>query len=184
MRELKVAVVVGHDKKAQGAVGANGQSEWYYNKKVANKIVNKLSDKWHIKAKVFFRDPDISGYSKKMTELHTRLQEWGADIAIELHFNSAENQKIDGAEVLYCSERGGQYAEILQKEFVRHLEAHDRGIKKKTKKDRGGGFLCRGRAICLIGEPFFASHIEAYNPDTVATAYADVISTIYYKFYT
>jgi N-acetylmuramoyl-L-alanine amidase len=99
-----------------------------------------------------------------MKDLHKRIDEYGAGVSISLHFNAnATNAK--GHEILYYSKGGKKVAEILDKEFDK-LGNRDRDIKKKSKGDRGGGFLARGRSKCVIAEPFFASEQKDFMPGT------------------
>jgi hypothetical protein len=43
-----------------------------------------------------------------------------------------------------------------------NLSNKDRGIKKRRKDERGGGFLCMGKSTCILIEPFFASNQSDY----------------------
>jgi len=172
-REVRVALCVGHNKKFQGAVGANGVSEWVFNKKVAGAVAQNLASD-NIKVRVFYRQP-IRSYSTQMRELHKELAEWGADIAVELHFNAVENESVNGHEVLYCSTQGSVLAKCINDAFEAHeISSPDRGIVERKTGD-GAGFLCRGKAVCVIGEPFFAPHIAEVSQKQLAVAYADGI---------
>lgn len=169
----KIALVVGHRKDNQGAVGNDGESEWEYN----NKLAKKLHKKFPNNTKIFYRKTGPGGYSEKMKELHKRIDAWGADYSISMHFNAAGNPAVDGHEVLYCSKAGKKVAEILNNNFNKYLDNKDRGIKKCTKSERGGGFLCRGKSVCVLGEPFFAAHKTKYGKE-VYKAYRDTVKCL------
>ena len=178
----KVALVVGHRKKSQGAWGNAGWSEYRFNSKLAKKIKKTLSSD-DIAVKIFYRDDEWGGYGEKMKRLHKRIDEWGSDYSISMHFNAASSVMVAGHEVLYCSKRGKKAAEILNREFAKALGSADRGIKRRGRGDRGGGFLCRGRSACILAEPFFAAHQDRYMPGTdgweaLAGAYVSAIEKI------
>jgi N-acetylmuramoyl-L-alanine amidase len=176
---MKFAIVVGHSERKQGAYGNAGITEFKFNTQLAKDIKLKL-DELGIKSKIFFRK-NYGSYTEKMKDLHRRIDKYGAGVSISLHFNaSATNAK--GHEILYCSSGGKKIAEILDKEFDK-LGNRDRNIKKRTKRQRGGGFLCRGRSKCVIAEPFFASeqknfvkHTQAYTK--LVEAYTNAIQEI------
>jgi len=162
----KVALVVGHRSKKRGAYGSAGMSEYGYNSLVAKALEERLSKSKKVKAKIFYRDDLPGGYGEKMKRLHKRIDSWGADYSISLHFNAAGREEINGHEVLYCSKKGKKIAKQLDKSFDKFLKNKDREIKKRTNRQRGGGFLCRGKSICVIAEPFFAAHQAEFMPDT------------------
>jgi len=183
MDRVKVAVVVGHRSKKQGAVGSAGVSEWAYNKKIAKEIEEHFKENEKVEVKVFYRDNAPDGYGEKMRRLHKRIDKWGADYSISLHFNAASNKRVDGHEVLYCSHFGELIAKELNSAFNRYLANKDRGIKKVRKKDRGGGFLCRGKSICVLAEPFFGAHQGKYMPGSsgykaLKSAYIEFINSL------
>jgi len=157
---MKIALIVGHRKNSQGAVGSKGISEYKFNKKLIEEIQLDLVDDHDIK--VFYRRDDLSGYTERMKDLHKRIDAWGAKVSVSFHFNAAGNKSVDGHEVLYCSGSGKKLSKKLNDNFTQYLDNNNRGIKKKTKHDRGGGFLCRGKSVCILSEPFFGSHQHLY----------------------
>jgi len=169
---MKIALVVGHRKGKQGAYGSVGLSEWRYNGILAVDLV-EVAQQNGIDACVFFRDEMPGGYGERMNRLHERIDAWGADISISLHFNAAGRDDINGHEILYCSHRGRVIAEMLDSEFDRCLKNRDRNIKRRTRKQRGGGFLCRGKSVCILVEPFFAAHQHKFVKGT--DGYADML---------
>ena len=64
---------------------------------------------------------------------------------------------MNGHEVLYCSTAGSELAKKLDI-ALDDIPNRDRGIKKVTMNDNGGGFCCRGKSVAILTEPFFGSH--------------------------
>jgi len=152
----KIALVIGHRSLKQGAYGNAGVSEFaFYNRYIEELLPQLPKDKSYA---IFRRKDDLSGYSERMQELHSRIDEWGADISISFHFNAFGNTIVNGHEILYCSKNGEKLAKSLDEKFDKYLNNSDRNIKKLTMEDRGGGFVCRGKSICILVEPFFAAH--------------------------
>lgn len=158
----KVAIVVGHRDKARGAWGNAGLSEFGFNSLVAEALEDGFADHDKVEVKVFFRDNLRGGYGEKMKRLHKRIDEWGADYSLSLHFNAAGKEDVTGHEVLYCSKSGKKIAKKLDELFDKYLKNRDRKIKRVAFNQRGGGFLCRGKSVCVLAEPFFAAHQNLY----------------------
>jgi len=160
----KIALVVGHRKSSQGAYGANGMSEYVFYKALS-KEVKLASIGSDFEVEIFERSDELSGYTARMKELHKRIDEWGADVSISLHFNASSNKNANGHEVLYCSKKGFELAKKMNNIFSKNLKNRDRGVKKVSLKnrDRGAGFVCRGKSACILVEPFFASNIKFYE---------------------
>jgi N-acetylmuramoyl-L-alanine amidase len=181
--KTKVALVVGHRKGAQGAWGNAGWSEYRYNKRLAEYIEDRLRSSDDVKVKIFYRDDMTGGYGEKMKRLHKRIDKWGADYSVSMHFNAAGKESVNGHEVLYCSKMGKKAAKVFDAALDRHLNNQDRSIKRRRRKERGGGFLCRGRSVCVLVEPFFAAHQDEYMPGTegwerLATAYVEAVEEL------
>lgn len=161
----KIALVVGHRSRSQGAYGNAGKSEWMYYNELSREIMD-LEKVPGIELKVFYRKEQGSGYSQRMVNLHQDIDSWGADISISMHFNASSHVSANGHEVLYYekSHKSGRYAKIMNDLYSKYLDNRDRGVKSKSKKDRGGGFLYRGMSNCILIEPFFASNQDQYMP--------------------
>ena len=137
-------------------------SEYIYWSEFLDELKDKLPG--HHEYKIFRRPTNKKGYGSRMAALHAKIDKWGADLSVSFHFNAANNPDVDGHEVLYCSKKGRYYAGLMNDVFNDYLSNRDRGIKRKRRKDRGGGFLCRGRSVCILIEPYFASHQIFYTP--------------------
>lgn len=158
----KIVFVVGHDMKERGAYGSEGVSEWNFNDELMADLIHEDRFCKNHEYYVFYRSADLNGYTRKIMDLHERIDALGADISIELHFNSFSNESANGHEVLYCSEAGKAVASVLDTAFDKHLGNSDRGIKKVTETDRGGKFCCNGKSIAIISEPFFGAHQRSF----------------------
>ena len=182
---MKLALVIGHRSGAKGAYGNMGISEHDFYTKFVPELVKRLEhEKFEHEYKVFYRFNDGgNGYTERMKDLHKRIDSWGAKVSISFHFNAAGNESINGHEILYCSNNGHDLAIGLDELFDAYLDNRDRNIKKRTKKQRGGGFLCRGKSTCVLIEPFFAAHqnrfIEGSDMrEPLKNALVDFISTL------
>lgn len=160
---MKVALVVGHRKSRQGAYGNCGISEYVFWDAFLHDYLPIMPDKHEYQ--IFYRDDKVSGYGEKMKHLHKRIDDWGAEVSVSFHFNASSNQSVHGHEILYYSTGGKTYAKIMDEMFDKHLDNNDRNIKKRTKKQRGGGFLSRGKSKCILIEPFFAAQQHRYIED-------------------
>jgi len=160
----KIALVVGHRPSAPGAYGDMGIPEFKFWNELAPILKNRMEATGRVQCRIFHRPEIPGGYGAKMKALHKEIDEWGADISISLHFNAASSPMANGHEVLYCafSNGGMLYAKIMEDIFTKRLPNKPRGTKPKTKKERGGGFLCRGKSKCILVEPFFASNQHDY----------------------
>ena len=178
----RIALVVGHDVNKKGAYGDLGISEWDFN----NTFIRDLNDDGMLPDMhtyiLFQRDETISGYTDKMIDLHNRIDAENCDISIEFHFNGASDSSIHGNEVLYCSGSGKELADKL--DFaLDSLPNRDRGVKKVSMNENGGGFCCRGKSVAIISEPFFGSHQSLYGREckyrkTLLLAYKDFFNSL------
>jgi hypothetical protein len=161
---MKVALVIGHAKDKQGAWGNAGISEFKYWGDFIEDVLDSLPSKH--KYKVFKRPTSKRGYGSRMELLHNKLDSWGSDLTISFHFNAAGSTKANGHEVLYCSNTGKKYSDLLNRKFSKYLNSKDRGIKRRARNERGGGFLCRGKSVCILIEPYFAAHQKSFIKGT------------------
>lgn len=163
---LNLAIIVGHDAKAQGATFpdlnelSGLMTEYKYNKKVAEYIKVK-SESHHINTEIFLRDGDsIKGVYEKVVKHNP-------DVCIELHFNSHSDPKVSGTETLCSSDSSDvTLSEIIQKNMcaIYARSATSRGVKAIPKSAKGGYAVWStpNIASCLV-EPFFGSNREDAN---------------------
>jgi N-acetylmuramoyl-L-alanine amidase len=173
---MRFIISVGHDSKNQGAK-ANELIEYELNEKVVAIVEAEFAKRFSEHELIVLNN--VSGKDrlaqaiKAVNAAHT---ESPVDLAIEVHFNAAENTNWHGCEVLYGSKRGYHYAHFLNERFVALLGEKYRRIfnpldelrasvndfaKDGTPRKTSGqikGFLHKTKPVCLISEAGFISH--------------------------
>lgn len=181
----RVAVCIGHSRSGDAGVAAvDGTSEWNFNAPIGAQLVRMLNDAGCV-AKLF-DSYDGSSYAASMSWLAGQIQAFGADIAIELHFNSF-NGSAQGYEYLHwhTSSNGGRLAMAFLKEHkARHPSRVSRGIKARDGDDRGALFLNKTHCPAIILEPFFGDNATEWNyykdlQLTIAAQYAAAIGAYF-----
>lgn len=177
---MKLAFIVGHNARAQGAVRQDtGETEYSWNGRLAAMIQEEaVRDFPGIEVGVFRRNPNARGYSAEIREVYARTDAWGADATVEGHFNSHSTTSATGSEVLSSGSRQSMaFCEAIQDETLAVLGLKDRGA-KIVRKGRGGLSLITGRAPAALTEPFFGSSpkgLAATDEDTEMRALARAI---------
>ncbi|MCT4557362.1 MAG: N-acetylmuramoyl-L-alanine amidase [Pelagimonas sp.] len=154
---MKLGIVVGHNARAQGAVRADtGETEFYWNARLAEMIEDQARDFLGITVKVFFRK-DMRSYSRELKDVYRRTDAWGADATCELHFNSHHNPAATGTETLTSGSKASMaFADAAQDRMLDALGLKDRG-EKIVRVGRGSASLINGRAPAILIEPYFGS---------------------------
>lgn len=157
---MKLGIVVGHNNKARGATRVlDGVPEWDWNKDLANRI------RMHAprEVEIFYRPPGRGG----IQAAYAQADDWGADLTIELHFNSSSKASATGTETLSSGSPGSmRLCATIQDKMVSALGLRDRGIKIRTPngktalKRRGSASLFAGRAPAALIEPYFGSNTD------------------------
>ncbi len=156
---MKLAIVVGHNARAQGAVRRDtGETEFSWNSRLAE-MIEKIARKEfpQIRVQTFFREY-MNSYSRELKDVYGRSDRWGADASCELHFNSHNTTSATGTETLTSgSSMSRRYAVAIQAAMLTALGLRDRGKKTVSRQGRGGMSLHVGRAPAVLVEPFFGS---------------------------
>jgi N-acetylmuramoyl-L-alanine amidase len=184
---MKVAICIGHSRKVLGrteggAISIGGVTEHEFNSEVAGFLEEKLA-KYGIKTAIF----DVYGgssYGSAMDDIARKVRSFGADIAIELHFNASSSPHSKGYEFLcwHNSNGGKRLATLLLSEFGREFPAMTaRGVKLCNDDSRGAGFLKKTHSVAVLAEPFFGSNeaewkVFSQSHERVAEAYANAIA--------
>lgn len=155
----KLAIIVGHEKKKDGATAMAplSTSEYPFNKQVAEFMYVYAREK-EIDCKIVFRDGvGIEGAAKVVND-------WKADCCIELHFNSASPSAY-GTETLHDSDppESKEFAEIVHRhicELLKRSGKGDRKVKPLKSGDRGHYNLHLVKVPSCLTEPFFGSNKE------------------------
>lgn len=150
----KIAFVVGHDHKEQGAFSKHlNRTEFLYHLGVAD----------YLPFDVYWRNPNINGYKSKMQDLAKQINGKGYTAVVELHFNSA-TPTANGCEALFFggSVIGKKWAQTFVEKTVKEYGTRNRGVLAVTNdKQRGYWFLKLIDAPAIILEPFFGSNPES-----------------------
>jgi len=151
---MKIALVVGHNARAQGAVRVtDGRTEYDWNGDLAE-MIQEIDPE---AVKVFHRRPD-GGYSREIDRVYGEVDRWGADVSLELHFNAA-TPAAHGCETLSSGTRGSlRLAEAVQAAMLAAMPVRDRGVKVRAAHERGGRSLWAGIAPAVMLEPYFGSN--------------------------
>lgn len=172
-----IAICVGHSRQGDcGALSIDGHTtEYEYNCDLAQRISDKIRKPIRI-----YDSYSGNGYTSAMRWLARKLKEDGAELAVELHFNSASS-KATGHEWLHwhSSEKGRLLARALRDSMEDAFPLFtSRGIKARAKGSRGAAFLRLTSMPAVIAEPFFGSRddpdwdIAVNHKDGVASAIA------------
>ena len=154
---MKLAIVVGHNARSQGATRRDtGESEYSWNGRLA-KMIEAHAARSCVEVKTFRRTPG-GGYSREIDRVYGQVDRWNADASIELHFNASENPRATGVETLSSGySRSLILAAHVQAAMVDALALRSRGVKVRSKSQRGGRSLHAGRCPAVLVEPFFAT---------------------------
>jgi len=148
-----LALIVGHTPQAPGAVSIDGTTEYAYNSIVADFLETKLRVLGYRVSRV------ARGLPNDLPGLPGKVNATGADLAVELHFNSFGDPSANGCETLHwhSSVDGRALAMYIQKAVLQSFSLRNRGLIPIRGNDRGH-ILLRGTAMpCILTEPFFGS---------------------------
>lgn len=164
---LKIAVIVGHTYKSQGARSFKGVTEYIWNSRVARYMEERSLAYSDLELKVFMRD---HGGRK---EAAINVSGWGADVSIELHFN-AVGFVAYGCEALVIEgdEKSAAFADLVTNKLADKYSLKERhrtnllssdyegdGVKELDRKSRGYWNLRyvknEGVDIAILIEPCF-----------------------------
>jgi hypothetical protein len=182
-RQLRFAIVVGHNKVAKGAQALSpiSKSEYDFNSVVGGQM-SAEGGHYNLETKVFFRQPGLS-YSREIASTYEAVASWGAECAVELHFNSA-TPDARGTEVL-CRQGSAEahvlashIAEEIHRALGFDLRHGGNGVKIVGRGERGAGSLyALDNVPTVIVEPFFGSNpteclkVAAFGEQVLALSY-------------
>ena len=168
----KVALVIGHNLRSQGAYSKKlNKTEYEYWKSIAEKISSEIDV-----VDVYERKSDCS-YAREMREVLKQINSKNYDYILELHFNSASSKKAKGSECLCFwrnkkgQEKAARFMEMLKEDFeiptrrkwnkINGEIIETEGILLvQNSKVRGGYGICNSKGTYILLEPFFASNPE------------------------
>lgn len=161
---VPVGIVIGHNKRSQGASNYLGESEWVFNSRIANKMQKKLADAG-IRSVIIFR-PESRSYSYQCRSVGKEVRKYGCAVVFCMHFNSA-GKGARGCEVLVHHKANTvtrELADLVTDELNEKLglkERHDDGIKYVYSGHNGFGMLdviSDTDACGLLPEPCFGNY--------------------------
>lgn len=175
---MKIALLVGHSKNAQGASNKHYPhlTEYSLNLPIAKQIAGILIEAGHDAQLI--TDPHLRNKAHSVNNMKP-------DIQVSLHMNAFRgyNSGAAGCEVLIEKDdsKSRVLAEILLEKFT-NLVSINRGIKERSRHHRGGFILCSTNAdIRVLCEPLFIDGkegekmLEEDNLHVLASLYADGI---------
>jgi hypothetical protein len=153
---MKLAIIVGHDEKAQGANAAFpiNQSEYKFNSDLAMDIYLAARNA-NIDCRIFKRD------GKTRAQVGEEVSKFGG-VAIELHLNAADGT-AKGTETLYDAEPEANkaFATIIQDKICKALRRdgkRNRGLRLIDEKGRGYSNLKSVKITSCLVEPIFCDN--------------------------
>lgn len=156
---IRLAVIVGHNSSKPGACAIYGgiPCEYPFNTQIAE-LMSQFAGDYQIEMEIFFRKSGMS-YSSEIDECYARVNSWNPDFVTELHYNGA-SPDANGTEVLYYigSSDGRVLATAVLEELLSLHGLRNRGLKERSKSDRGGRSLWAAAAPAIMPEPFFGSN--------------------------
>lgn len=158
---MKVALIIGHNKRSKGAYSQIVGSEYDYWKRIAEKIKTEIPEL----VDVYERKPN-KFYVPEMEEVLKELNKSDYKSCIELHFNSSTNSQANGCECLVyyknnkAKELATNFMARLQNIFGSKIRGNHGIIEIQDSKVRGGYGICNSKDTYILVEPFFGS-----NPD-------------------
>lgn len=155
---VKLAIVVGHNHKARGAYSKYlRESEYPFNLDVAHQIA-KAAEGTPVQVAIFQRKPSGS-YKRELRDAYGKVDAWGADCSIELHFNAFDGP-ASGTETLHSTSTGStELAQIVHHCMLDCFGLNNRGLLlRKRFGGRGWYSMYAGKAPAILIEPGFGSH--------------------------
>lgn len=153
---MKIAVVVGHHSKDGGAYSEYLKTNEF---NFYSQVVKQLKD-----VNVFYHNENIKGYTSRIKDTATRINNFKADLVIECHFNAA-SPNAHGCETLYYfnSKKGKEYAQKFSDLVNRRtdIKLRNGGLKALVNSnDRGFASVYYPKAPAILVEPFFGTSME------------------------
>ena len=158
---MKVALIIGHNKRSKGAYSQIVGSEYDYWKGIAEKIKTEIPEL----VDIYERKPN-KFYVPEMEEVLKELNKNDYKTCLELHFNSSTNSQANGCECLVyyknnkAKELATNFMARLQNIFGSKIRGNHGIIEIQDSKTRGGYGIYNSKDTYILVEPFFGS-----NPD-------------------
>ena len=153
---MKVALIIGHNKRARGAYSQILGREYDYWKGIAEKIKTEIPEL----VDVYERKPN-EYYTREMFEVLEELNKNNHKFCIELHFNAAESEQANGSKIRTKENILKETEVVNGKEKTVEKKETTRGlILVQDSKTRGAYGICKSKDTYILVEPFFGSNNE------------------------
>ena len=155
-----LAISSGHNK-GTGARAYNGDDEWEHNEYLRKLIVQECR-RHGVEVHSFERDRSLR-YTAAMRKLAGQIKSVGADVCLELHFNSGPKAAHGFEFIHYKGSKGGaRLARVLAKSFgmfgLRFAPRRGTGTLARGRWSRGSGYLRLTPCPAIIVETHFGSN--------------------------
>ena len=148
----KIALVIGHNARSQGAVRVTDKRTEY---DINSDLAVAIRDLDPVRYVIVRRTAGAGEIGRAYAEVD-RL---GVKASVELHFNGAAAPSATGTETLTSGTRNSlRLAQGVQAGMVRALGLRDRGVKVIPRTGRGGASLWTGKPPAILIEPYFGSN--------------------------
>lgn len=162
LQGMKVAIPIGHNRWT-GAQSHEGDDEWTSRKAMVNYAATDLAT-YGVQVLVLIRDRSL-GYGSAMRKHGREIDAFGADIAVEAHFNAGP-ASANGVETIVCSSSSGKVFAPLPVTFSGQYPGlrlrHNQGVLLR-RSGRGAGFCRAPKCPATVWEPQFSSNPKEWN---------------------
>lgn len=157
MKELKVALVVGHNSASKGAYSKHlGKTEYDYFSDVAEYVKGKNSN-----VDVIYRVNQGNNYPKEMNGVLNKISPSKYDLVLELHYNANKDLYANGAETLYSKRfvNAKKIADAITLEHNKALGLRVRSSVLRVSNTQNGAYpMLKSIVPYFLVESFFGSN--------------------------
>lgn len=187
---MRLAIVRGHRRSAQGARAINGDTEWQWAGWLGSRVMADALAAGH-EARVFER-PDGDSYGANLATLCAAIDSYAPDLVIELHFDAAPSgQPWSGSSAIHwpTSRAGRTWAVQLSAAVARAIGIRDRGARanagqdgasrswSRSRRDASGQLRPAGPVLYILRDVrapsvILETHYGSHGPDHAAALVA------------
>jgi N-acetylmuramoyl-L-alanine amidase len=156
-----LVLVVGHNERAQGAQRVdNGETEFSFNQRIAARAKTIARNSYPNLGVTVLLRRHVGSNRREILTVYQEADRIGADVTIDLHFNSFDTPAAGGCEVRHAgSRRGSALAQHLYDRILRAFpDLRRRGLQIPEGHNDGLTNVTAGRAPAALVEPFFGSN--------------------------
>lgn len=160
---MKIALTIGHSILKSGSITSadgtamGGVNEYKYNKKLAPYIAKYLEQAGHTVDTIICPEKKFAKSTEESTYKLNIVNKGKYDLVVELHLNASDNKTANGAEVLYISTKGKEYAQRVQTKLATIFK--NRGVVKRDNLY----MLTKTTPVTIMLETFFCTSEADYS---------------------